>query len=256
MVDVRAKLKHERGPVRNFPSLFWVSSKNVFLQLESHLNCAAYEKKEDLVEANIDEASIGRKERLAATDPGPGIILLTASMRLLYKDRRAWELCQQIIRGQDGKTANGVLPPAIADFANQVRTLLQARTDPKDWEQIQLRRFVNTLHSTVILCGTALIDQTKAEKRILIVISEVWIGALQAQDKAIAQAKERFHLTPRETTVVQHLLKGWTNKEIANEMRLAEQTIKEHFKRISEKTSTSTRTGIVMKIIHSGYALH
>src|SRR5580765_3440655 len=117
MVDVRAKLKHERGPVRNFPSLFWLSSKNVFLQLESHLNCAPYEKKDDLVEANIDEASIGRKERLAATDLGPGIILLTASMRLLYKDRQAWELCQQIIRGQDGKTANGVLPPAIADFA-------------------------------------------------------------------------------------------------------------------------------------------
>ena len=119
------------------------------------------------MEANIDEASIGRKERMAATDPGPGIILLTASMRLLYKDRRAWELCQQIIRGQDGKTANGVIPPAVADLADQVRTLLQARTDPKDWEQIQLRRFVNTLHSAVILCGTALIDQTKAEKRIL-----------------------------------------------------------------------------------------
>jgi DNA-binding NarL/FixJ family response regulator len=61
-----------------------------------------------------------------------------------------------------------------------------------------------------------------------------------------------FHLTARETTVVQHLLKGWTNKEIANEMRLAEQTIKEHFKHISEKTSTTTRTGIVMTIIHSG----
>lgn len=51
---------------------------------------------------------------------------------------------------------------------------------------------------------------------------------------------------------MQHLLKGWTNKEIANELRLAEQTIKEHFKHISEKTSTTTRTGIVMKIIDSG----
>jgi DNA-binding CsgD family transcriptional regulator len=208
------------------------------------------------VEANIDQVSIDREERLAATDAGPGIILLTASMRLLYRDRRAWELCQQIIRGQDGKAANGVLPPAVAGLADQVKILLQARTDPKDWEQIQLRHVVNTLQSSVILCGTALIDQIKAETRILIVISEVGLGALQAQDKAIAQAKERFHLTARETTVVQHLLKGWTNKEIANEMRLAEQTIKEHFKRISEKTCTSTRTGIVMKIIHSGYALH
>ena len=202
------------------------------------------------MEENIDDVSIDHKESLATTHAGPGIMLLTASMRLLYKDRRAGELCQQIIRCQDGKTANGVLPQAVASLVDQIRKTLKVRTDPKDWEQIQLRRYVNTLHSSVLLCGTALIDQTYAEARILIVISEVGIGAWQ--DHVVVRAKEMFHLTARETTVVQHLLKGWTNKEIANEMRLAEQTIKEHFKHISEKTSTTTRTGIVMTIIHSG----
>jgi DNA-binding NarL/FixJ family response regulator len=102
----------------------------------------------------------------------------------------------------------------------------------------------------VLLCGTALIDQTNAQQRILIVISEVGIGAWQ--DNVIVQAKEKFHLTARETTVVRHLLKGWTNKEIANEMNLAEQTIKEFLKHIAEKTSGTTRTGIVMTIIHAG----
>jgi len=145
-------------------------------------------------------------------------MLLTASMQVLYKDRRAWELCQQIIRCQDGKTANVVLPQAVASLVDQVRKTLKVRTDPKEWEQIQLRRYVNTLHSYVLLCGTALIDQTNAENRILIVISEVGIGAWQ--DNVVVRAKEKFHLTARETTVVQHLLKGWTNKEIANEMRL------------------------------------
>ena len=202
------------------------------------------------MEENIDDVSIDHKESLATTHAGPGIMLLTASMRLLYKDRRAGELCQQIIRCQDGKTANGVLPQAVASLVDQIRKTLKVRTDPKDWEQIQLRRVVNTLHSSVLLCGTALIDQTYAEARILIVISEVGIGAWQ--DHVVVRAKEMFHLTARETTVVQHLLKGWTNKEIANEMRLAEQTIKEHFKHISGKTSTTTRTGIIMTIIHSG----
>ena len=202
------------------------------------------------MEKNIGDVSSDQKESMAAPHAGPGIMLLTASMQLLYKDWRAWELCQQIIRCQDGKTANGVLPPAVASLVDQIRKTLKVRTDPKDWEQIQLRHVVNTLHSSVLLCGTAFIDQTNAQKRILIVISEVGIDAWQ--DKVIVRAKETFHLTAQETTVVQHLLKGWTNKEIANEMRLAEQTIKEHFKHISEKTSTTTRTGIVMTIIHSG----
>jgi DNA-binding CsgD family transcriptional regulator len=202
------------------------------------------------VEENIDDVSVDQKESMAAPHAGPGIMLLTASMQLLYKDRRAWELCQQIIQCQDGKTANGVLPPAVASLVDQIQKTLKVRTDPKDCEQIQLRHVVNTLHSSVLLCGTAFIDQTNAQKRILIVISEVGIDAWQ--DKVIVQAKEKFHLTARETTVVQHLLKGWTNKEIANEMRLSEQTIKEYFRHIFEKTSTTRRTGIVMTIIHSG----
>jgi DNA-binding CsgD family transcriptional regulator len=194
--------------------------------------------------------SFDHEESMSVPHAGPGIKLLTASMQLLYKDRRAWELCEQIIRCQDGKTAKGVLPPAVASLVDQIQNTLKVRTDPKDWEQIQLRRVVNTLHSSVLLCGTALIDQTNAQTRILIVMNETGICAWQ--ENVIVQATETFRLTARETTVVQHLLKGWTNKEIANELRLAEQTIKEHFKHISEKTSTTTRTGIVMKIIDSG----
>ena len=206
------------------------------------------------MEENIDVVASDQKERMGSPFAGPGIMLLTASMRLLYKDRRAGELCRQIVRCQDGKTANGVLPQAVTSLVDQIRKTLKVRTDPKDWEQIQLRCVVNTLHSSVLLCGTALIDQSNAEKRILIVISEVGIGAWQ--DKVLVRAKETFHLTLRETTVVQHLLKGWSNKEIANEMRLAEDTIKEHFKHISEKTNTTTRTGMVMKIIHAGLQHH
>ena len=199
---------------------------------------------------NTDAISNLHKESITLPHAGPGIMLLTDSIRLLYRDRRAWELCRKIIQSQDGKTATGVLPPAVASFACHIQKLLKVRTDPKDWEQFQLKRVVNTPHSSVLLCGTALVDQPNAQTRILIVISEVGIGMWQ--DHVIVQAKEKFRLTAREATVVQHLLKGWTNKEIANEMKLAEQTIKEHFKHISEKTITTTRTGLVVKIIHSG----
>src|SRR6058998_3722426 len=204
---------------------------------------------EDYVD-DVDNVSSDHKDNMASQHAGPGIMLLTASIQLLYKDRQASDLCEQIIRGQNGKPANGVLPPAVADLADQIRKILQVRTDPKYWEQFQIMHAVNTLHRPVLLCGKGLIDLSNGEKRILIVMNEIGIGAWQ--DTVVDQAKEKFRLTARETTVVQHLLKGWTNKEIANEMRLAEQTIKEYFKHISEKTSTTTRTGIVMTIIHSG----
>ena len=61
-------------------------------------------------------------------------------------------------------------------------------------------------------------------------------------------AKRRFQLTDREVNVVQHLLKGMTNKEIANEMHVTEQTVKEHIKNIMKKTKTLTRTAILLAV--------
>ena len=69
------------------------------------------------------------------------------------------------------------------------------------------------------------------------------------QEAMIDQAKEQFGLTTREITVIENLLKGWTNKEIANELKVTEQTIKEHIKHIMAKTKTTTRTGILVKVL-------
>ena len=202
------------------------------------------------MEENIADVSIDHKESMAVPQAGPGIMLLTTSTRLLYKDRRAGELCEQIIRYQSGKPANGVLPPAVACLADQIRKIFQIQTDPKYWEQFQITHAVKTLHRPVLLCGKGLIDLSNGEQRILIVMNETGIGAWQ--DNVIGQAKEKFSLTARETTVVRHLMKGWTNKEIANEMGLAVQTVKEHFKHILEKTRATTRTGIVMQVVNCG----
>jgi len=198
----------------------------------------------------LEDNHDNHEESTAGQHAGPGIMLLTASMQLLYRDRRAGELCEQIIRYQSGKPAKGVLPPAVACLVDQIRKILQVRTDPKFWEQFQIMHAVKTLHRSVLLCGKGLIDLRNGEQRILIVMNETGIGAWQ--DNVIGQAKEKFRLTARETTVVRHLMKGWTNKEIANEMGLAVQTVKQYLKHILEKTRTTTRTGIVMQVVNCG----
>jgi DNA-binding MarR family transcriptional regulator len=42
---------------------------------------------------------------------------------------------------------------------------------------------------------------------------------------------------------------GFTNKEIANRINLSEYTVKEHLKRIMQKTQTTTRTGLLARMI-------
>ena len=197
--------------------------------------------------------SVDHEQNITAQHAGSGLMLLSPALRLLYKDRRAWELCEQIIRCQEGKVVKGVLPSAVVCLAKEIRNILQVRTDPKDWEQFQLRRVVHTLDHSVLLCGMALIDSSHSEQRILIVMHG--IRSVAWQDNVIVLAREKFHLTARERTFVQHLLKGWTNKKIASVMRVSEQTVKDHCRHILEKTSTTTRTGIVMQLVHAAFTL-
>jgi DNA-binding NarL/FixJ family response regulator len=69
---------------------------------------------------------------------------------------------------------------------------------------------------------------------------------LECPDAAIQQ---RYHLTEREQMVIIYLMLGFTNKEIANRMNLSEYTVKEHLKRIMHKTKTTTRTGLLARMI-------
>lgn len=71
------------------------------------------------------------------------------------------------------------------------------------------------------------------------------------QQLSTDQAKERFQLTNREQSVVENLAKGWTNKEIANALKITEQTVKEHIKHIMRKTNSTTRTGVLVQIFRS-----
>ncbi len=188
------------------------------------------------------EKLTGKAESIADKRLGPGLLMLTLSMRLIYKDPRAWQLCAQINRfNTGGKTANGVLPTSVAVVCEEVRKTAQHGAPSKDYaDGTGVRRIVGDPNRPVLLCGFALPDS-----RILILMEELG----RRHESVVRQAKERFVLTPRETHAVENLLKGWTNKEIANEMRVTEQTVKEHLKAIMMKTATTTRTGLLVTIL-------
>jgi DNA-binding CsgD family transcriptional regulator len=190
-------------------------------------------------------SSFDLTESIVEKRAGPGILILSTATQLLYKDRRAWEMCAGINRSV-GKTANGVLPAAIVELCGEINKLLQIWTDAKDWEQIRIKRVIGNPDRPILLCGLGLPDRHSLQQsRILITMEEIG----RRQGAILDQVKELFRLTDREVTVVQNLLKGWTNKEIANELGVTEQTVKEHIKHIMAKTKTSTRTGILVQVL-------
>lgn len=60
--------------------------------------------------------------------------------------------------------------------------------------------------------------------------------------------KDHFALSDRQMEIVKHLLAGLTNKEIAEELCVSEDTIKGHLRHIMKRLDVRSRTGILSKI--------
>jgi len=171
-----------------------------------------------------------------------GFLMLSSAMHVLHWDRRAWELC----RIATPETVAGALPVPIMDFAHEIVKMMGVRREPKDWEQFQVRRVIKNGQDAISLSGIGLPDSAGLnDSRVLIILEPI----KQRQGFSLERAKERFHFTGRETEVIEHLMKGLTNKEIAKAITISELTVKEHIKHIMDKTHTSTRTGVLMKIL-------
>ena len=58
----------------------------------------------------------------------------------------------------------------------------------------------------------------------------------------LAEGVARVQLTPRELTTLQLVADGKANKEVANELRISERTVKTHLGHLFEKLGVTSRT--------------
>jgi DNA-binding CsgD family transcriptional regulator len=182
---------------------------------------------------------------IAEKRTGPGIMVFTSSRKLVYQDSEAWELCKEI-NLLDAPEHMEILPRRVVTVCNEVKKQMRRRTHAKDWEQFRVKNVLSNCPRPILISGVGLPNHENPQQAQILVTIEVLgrrkLGILE-------QTKQRFHLTVREVTVVQQLLKGWTNRQIGNSLGVREQTVKEHIKHIMEKTKTTTRTGILVQML-------
>jgi DNA-binding CsgD family transcriptional regulator len=195
---------------------------------------------------------LDQTDSLADQRAGSGIVVLSTSMQLLYMNRQASELAKKINdveqASHSAKYAHGVLPTALTELCHEIIKALHIRTEAKDWEQFEIKRIAGDPNQPILLRGFGLPDRGGIHNARLVITMEE-LGRKKPLNAE--HARDRFQLTLREQEVIEHLAKGWTNKEIANALQITEQTVKEHIKHIMRKTSATTRTGILAQVFNS-----
>ncbi len=184
-------------------------------------------------------------QAMADEHVSPGFLILSSSLKLLFRDQQSWKLCALINKIEQGKAATGVIPHAVLQICAQVAQMLKSAPTSKDLDDLQVKHLIADAHSQILVLAIGLPDaKDHTRSEILVLLEEV----SRPLEPLLRSAKRRFQFTEREVGVVQHLLKGMTNKQIANEMGVTEQTVKEHIKNVMKKTKTPTRTAILLAI--------
>jgi len=176
---------------------------------------------------------------------GPGILIMSSKSSSKFMNRRAWQLIQEINQSQSVETG-GLLPPLIMEMYAEVRKVL-AQQKRDHFEQFEIRKIAGKPKRLVLLRGFAFLGEQNDHSSMVLILLE----SIRYREQPTSQVKERFQLTVREHHVVEHLLKGWTNKEIGSAMGISEQTVKSHISRIMTKIGASTRSDILLKVLGS-----
>jgi DNA-binding CsgD family transcriptional regulator len=183
---------------------------------------------------------------IAARRVAPGVLFLTSSLELIYEDQHSRHLCAVINHAQGVKTARGLLPPAVLDVCGKVAQLMKTVRKSVRVQDLQVRQLVSHPDTPVLVWGIGLSDPNHPDEGHILVLME---ESQRHPAELLRAAQRRFMFTDRDAEVLQHLLKGWTNKEIANAMHIGEQAVKEHIRKLMIKTRSRTRAGLVIAVI-------
>jgi len=195
----------------------------------------------------VSDASSETVQIIASQRAHSGLLVFTPLMDLVHVNEEAMLLGSQLTRTRTGHAASGIVPHEIVKFCEEIVARLTARGDAKEWEHFELRRMVGLPTYPVLLRGFGLPDNSPSQARVMILMERISLRGNFRIEPAIS----RYNLTKREVQVLHQLAKGLTNKEIANDLEITENTVKEHIKRLMQKMNVTTRTGLLSRILQA-----
>lgn len=81
-------------------------------------------------------------------------------------------------------------------------------------------------------------------------LNMLWPNGIREEDFRVSEkySLQKYHLTPRETNIVEQLLYGCTNQEIGERLCISEATVKKHMGHIFTKLQVTNRGQLLVKI--------
>jgi DNA-binding CsgD family transcriptional regulator len=177
---------------------------------------------------------------------GTGVILFNSTGQLLFMNNKVSSFFHRLQPGSTRECGTCLIPAQIHTVVRELTARLLKCEHSKECRSIHAERVVVLSEQQLLIRGWCVPHETVVMKSRLLIVLETLQQPVASPEMKI---QDRYHLTEREQMVIIYLMLGFTNKEIANRLTLSEHTVKEHLKRLMQKTQTSSRTGLLSCMI-------
>lgn len=175
----------------------------------------------------------------------PGVLILGSSRELLYMTLSAHKFVAELDGGTGASWDGTALPLAIQHVCAELQQDETQGPAGTDWDKMQVRHLARTAHGTILLRGYGIFERHGAQAgRFLILLEPV--PSESSVDGLHGETECQF--TARQRAIVNGLVLGLTNKEIAESMTISVHTVKEYIRQLMMKLHTTSRTGIVARV--------
>jgi DNA-binding CsgD family transcriptional regulator len=181
-----------------------------------------------------------------------GIAIFNEKLRPVYLNKKAVDICKRMKSAGVFFNENGLGGfPLPAECVEDCAALRYHRDDPSMFVEPPVRhRTVAASHMEKysIQCQVIEADLTDfGGSHFLFTIEDV--SESRKMDRS--RLREDFELTKREMEIVDYIIKGYTNSEIADTVYISEGTVKNHLKSIFDKMDVKNRTSLIHKVLFS-----
>lgn len=162
----------------------------------------------------------------------PGVLIIDSFRRIRMANDASIKMLRPIVGNGIGFSSGSELPIALQGLINDVETRLAVRPDA-----------CSVMLPSCDICVHACMLNSDNDLHLLLIIERA------SREDVVRSALASYPLTPREAEVATLVLRGYSNRRIADSLVLAEYTVEDHLKRIFAKVGVSSRSALSSKIL-------
>jgi DNA-binding CsgD family transcriptional regulator len=173
------------------------------------------------------------------------VLILSITREPLYITPSAHKFLEELDGATEGSWAGPILPLAIHYVCDELQH--DGTQDPgeTDWGKMHVRHLARTAYGTILVRGYGILEQRGAQTGRFLILLETGLTESSVHE---THGETHCQFTARQRGIVNGLVLGFTNKEIAESMTISVHTVKEYVRQLMMKLHTGSRTGIVARV--------